>query len=178
MDILLNFKEQELREIYSDSYKQLIQEHHSNFKSSRKISMVLLTVSVFFFILVIFHFDWIYYGLFFLFLALLTVLVKLTFKHLINSAIEKNKQKVEEWITKAKKINEIRYSFDDFEIRYFENDKLEKTIFWKNAVQCIENEKYLYILFKPKTDTMFLPYSMIDSNQLEAFKIEMKKRIK
>lgn len=178
MDIQLNFKEQDFREIYKDSYKKLIQDHQSNFRSSRKISLVLITISVFFFILVIFHFDWIYYGLFFLFLALLIVLIKLTFNHLTHRVIRKNKKKVEEWISKTKKINGIKYTYDSLEIRYFEEDKLEKTLFWKNAVQWIENEKYLYIIFKPKTDAILLPYSMIDSNQIEAFKTEMKKRIK
>ena len=169
MELRLTFREQEIRDIYNDSFELEEQQLARRIKERVKGSITLASVSSFFFLLTYFHSDWVYYGVFF---ALLTIIFSAwtqVVKQKYENKIFEERNSIDGYLVKYRTIDNIMYVYDDEKIRYFESDQLTTEIKWIDIIGVVKNEKWIYVRFRNLEQNIWIPRVTVDEQDIVLF---------
>lgn len=169
MELRLTFREQEIRDIYNDSFEIEEQQLDKRIKERRKGSFALLGLTAFFFILTYFHSDWIYYGVFFAVLTILFSAWTLVIKQKYENKIFEEKNSIDEYLVKYRTIDSMKYTYDDEKIRYFESDQLNKEVNWVDIIGVVKNEKWIYVRFRNLEHNIWIPRVTVEEQEIVLF---------
>jgi hypothetical protein len=178
LEIRLTFKELELREIYEDFYNELRAELKLKLQSRKRTLITLIVWTCLIFTLTFLRLEWIYYGLTSLLLTFLFMIRSIIIKQKVDKWIRKHKSEIDQFISKLYCIGDVRYSYNDTEIKYYESTELKDTLRWTNVDYWINNEKCLRLYFKNPQTNIMIPKKMVQQEELELFIDKINEQVK
>ena len=165
MEVKLNFKEKEFRDLYENSYVFLKDELKNKIHERNKTRNVLLVITALIFLLTFVHWDWVYYGLIFFLFTILFIgwseIIKLKTKRFI----QRSRKEVDDFVYKAKPKKDIKYWYDDHNIRYCESGEVVDTYLWKDLKKFEDGTEYFILHFYNNKPTIMIPRTMVENKE-------------
>lgn len=169
MELILTFKEKEIRELYDKSFEALNSEIEGRTKERNKTTYVLLGLTLFFCELTYFHVDWIYYAMISVGIAFLFTLWTWIINKKHRKEMKVKGKEVDDFLTKYRTIENIKYIYDDETIKYFESGRLKTEIIWSDIMTAVFDEKWIYVVFKSPRQNIWIPRITVDKDELKPF---------
>jgi hypothetical protein len=173
MELKLTFNESEIRKVYHQSFEM----SETSSKERRQFSTILLVLGAFCLGMTSVHFDWIYYAAFFLSLAIVLTIQAFVLESRNSNLINKQKIELEEWVRKYRTIDNIKYVYDNENIKYFESGKLICEISWSNIVAVDKSEEWICVFFEDGEQTIRIPRVLADKREIEIFEQEIDQKL-
>jgi Ca2+/Na+ antiporter len=177
MEFRLTFKEKEIRDIYIDSFEDWDKDRRTQFKGERNTIIVLICLTILTISLTSLHFDWIYYGIFFLLVTIIYAVRNWQQKQMTNKDTEKWKNDLEDFFKKYQNITDIKYTYDNDRIQYYEQGKLTQEIFWTDFQRVDKTDKWIYLYFKNPEHTIWLPRVTVAKEEMDCFERAIDERV-
>jgi hypothetical protein len=178
VEIKLTFKEKELREIYEDFYGELRAELKLKLHSRKRTLITLSVWTCLILTLAFLRLEWIYYGLTSLLIAFLFMIRSMLIKQKVNKWIGKHKSDIDQFVSTLYSKGDIKYRYDDTEIKYYESTELKDTFMWINVDYWVNSEKCLWLYFKIPETNIMIPKKMVQSEELELFIDKINEQVK
>jgi hypothetical protein len=177
MELRLTFKEKEIRDVYHDSFEAWYGDYRTQFKGRRNMTIVLICLTILSITLMRLHFDWIYYGVFFLAFTIIYAIRAEQQRQKNNQAIKEWKIGVDDFIKRYQGIKAIKYIYDNERIQYIEDGELIAEIFWTDFQRVEKNDKLIHLYFQGPHSNVWLPREIVDREDLDGFERIIEEKI-
>ena len=178
MEIKLTFKEQEFKELYQSSYNELYEELNQKIKWRTEVIILLTFLTFAFFRMSSIYSYFSYLGFVSLFSIIAIIGWNMYLKYKLKITIEKKQKEVNEYINTIKNLHDIKYIYDDIEIKYFESNEIKDTFNWKDISHYYNNNNCIVLYFNEGKTSFMIPKEMTDKESFQLFEDKINEKLK
>lgn len=178
MELKITFKENEIRDLYYETFDHEEHKVEQQLKERRNGSLILGGVALFFFLLTYFHGDWIYYALFFSLIAILFTAWTWVIKQKSDSKIYDEMTEVDQLLQRYRTLESITYTYDQERIQYFEAGQLTIEMEWTNMIGVVKNDKWIYVRFKNIEQNIWIARATAEEQDIQLFEKAIEERLR
>ena len=169
MELKITFKENEIRDLYYETFDHEEHKVDEELKERKNGSLILGGIALFFFILTYFHGDWIYYALFFSMIAILFTAWSWVIRQKSDSKIYDEMTAVDKFLVRYRTIESMKYTYDKERIQYYESGQLAAEMEWNNLIGIVKNEKWIYVRFKNIEHNIWIARATVEEQDIQLF---------